>query len=53
MITPNGRDLLRRMWPAYRSAIARHVGRKLGGETQARALADLLGRLIETGSAGS
>ena len=53
MITPNGRDLLRRMWPAYRSAIARHVGRKLGGETQAQALADLLGRLIETESAGS
>jgi DNA-binding MarR family transcriptional regulator len=53
MITPNGRDLLRRMWPAYRSAIARHVGRKLGGETQAQTLADLLGCLIETGSAAS
>ncbi|MBV9114395.1 MAG: winged helix-turn-helix transcriptional regulator [Hyphomicrobiales bacterium] len=48
-ITPSGRDLLRRMWPAYRAAIARHVGRKLGGEAQARSLADLLGRLIDLG----
>jgi DNA-binding MarR family transcriptional regulator len=52
-ITSNGRDLLRRMWPVYRSAITRHVGRKLGGETQAQALAGLLGLLIDAGSAAS
>ncbi|MBV9137253.1 MAG: winged helix-turn-helix transcriptional regulator [Hyphomicrobiales bacterium] len=48
-ITPSGRDLLRRMWPAYRAAIARHVGRKLESEANARSLADLLGRLIDAG----
>lgn len=51
VITSSGRDLLRRMWPAYRDAIARHVGRKLGGEPQAQTLAHLLGRLIDAGSA--
>ncbi|MBV9568753.1 MAG: winged helix-turn-helix transcriptional regulator [Hyphomicrobiales bacterium] len=50
-LTPSGRDLLRRMWPAYRGAIARHVGRKLGGDAQARSLADLLGRLIDAAEA--
>ncbi len=53
MITPNGCDLLRRMWPVYRSAIARHVGRKLDGEAQAQALASLLGRLIDVRPAAS
>ncbi|MBW0004474.1 MAG: winged helix-turn-helix transcriptional regulator [Hyphomicrobiales bacterium] len=52
-ITSNGRDLLRRMWPTYRAAIARHVGRKLGAETQAKALAALLGQLIDENAASS
>ena len=52
-ITPDGRDLLRRMWPTYRAAIARHVGRKLGGETQAKTLAALLGQLIDRGAGSS
>jgi DNA-binding MarR family transcriptional regulator len=51
MIKRGGRDLLRRMWPHYRGAIERHVGRKLGGEAEARTLAHLLGRLIDAGSA--
>ena len=46
-ITESGRELLRRMWPVYREAIARHVGEKLGDEARAEALAELLGRLIE------
>jgi DNA-binding MarR family transcriptional regulator len=49
-ITRDGRDLLRRMWPTYRASILRHVGRKLGGESQAQALADLLGQLTEGGA---
>jgi DNA-binding MarR family transcriptional regulator len=47
MITRSGRGLLRRMWPAYRTAIERHVGRKLGGEAEAQTLAHLLGQLID------
>jgi|SRR5579871_611777 len=43
-ITAAGRDLVRRMWPAYRAAIARHVGARLG-EDEARDLAGLLDRL--------
>lgn len=39
-----GRDLLRRMWPAYRAAIQRHVGQKLAGGEALR-LAALLARL--------
>jgi DNA-binding MarR family transcriptional regulator len=43
-ITPAGRDLVKRMWPVYRAAIARHVGARLS-ETEARQLATLLDRL--------
>ena len=46
-ITQEGRDLLDRMWPRYRQAIATHVGAKLGDEPSAAALAALLGRLTE------
>ena len=45
-LTQAGRDLLRKMWPAYRAAIQRHVGGKLTDE-QAAKLARLLGRLLE------
>jgi len=48
-ITGAGRDLLKRMWPVYRTAIQRHVGDKLGDEARAQALADLLGRLLDRG----
>ena len=43
-ITPQGRALLKKMWPAYRAAIARHFAEKLRGK-DATALADILGRL--------
>jgi DNA-binding MarR family transcriptional regulator len=46
-VTEEGRELLRRMWPAYRESIERHVGQKLTGDADAEALAQLLGRLIE------
>ena len=46
-ITPPGRELVKRMWPVYRTAIARHVGSKLA-EGEARELAQLLGRLTAT-----
>jgi len=42
VITPAGRDLQKRMWPSYRSAIARHVGARLS-----EADAETLGRLLE------
>jgi DNA-binding MarR family transcriptional regulator len=45
MITPAGRELQKRMWPAYRAAIARHVGEKLS-DLEAETLARLLGKLI-------
>jgi DNA-binding MarR family transcriptional regulator len=44
-ITAAGRDLVKRMWPAYRAAIARQVGAKLS-EGEANELAALLDRLI-------
>jgi DNA-binding MarR family transcriptional regulator len=44
-ITAQGRALVKRMWPAYRAAIARHVGAKLS-EDEATRLAVLLGKLI-------
>ena len=47
VITPAGHDLLRRMWPAYRTAIQRHVGAKLGGNKNAKILQRLLERLID------
>lgn len=42
----SGRDLLARMWPVYRAAINRHLGRKLGDDDAANRLAELLGRLL-------
>jgi DNA-binding MarR family transcriptional regulator len=45
MITDPGRTLMKRMWPIYRAAIARHVGDKLT-EDEATRLATLLGKLI-------
>lgn len=44
-ITAQGRALLKRMWPAYRAAIARHVGAKLSDDEATR-LAAALGKLI-------
>ena len=44
-LTEAGRTLLRQMWPAYRAAIQRHVGARLG-ETETEALAGALGRLL-------
>ncbi len=43
-ITASGRALVKRMWPTYRAAIARHVGAKLS-EDEATRLATLLGKL--------
>jgi DNA-binding MarR family transcriptional regulator len=45
VLTDNGRTLMKRMWPTYRAAIARHVGAKLS-EAEAAQLATLLGKLI-------
>lgn len=44
-ITPEGRALRERMWPAYAAAIERHLGAKLPGE-RAGLLASLLARLM-------
>jgi hypothetical protein len=43
-ITTSGRALVKRMWPTYRAAIARHVGANLSDGEAAR-LASLLGKL--------
>ena len=43
-ITAAGRALVKRMWPTYRAAIARHLGGKLS-EDEASRLATLLGKL--------
>ena len=43
-ITASGRALVKRMWPTYRAAIARHVGGKLSEDEAAR-LGSLLGKL--------
>jgi DNA-binding MarR family transcriptional regulator len=43
-VTASGRALVKRMWPTYRAAIARHVGTKLSEDETAR-LATLLGKL--------
>jgi DNA-binding MarR family transcriptional regulator len=48
-ITDVGRDLLKAMWPVYRSAIQGHVGRKLAGDDEAMRLAEMLGRLMADG----
>src|SRR5882724_1955406 len=45
-ITASGRALVKRMWPTYRAAIARHVGSKLSEDEAAR-LAALLGKLTD------
>jgi DNA-binding MarR family transcriptional regulator len=47
VLTPSGAELLSRMWPVYRAAINRHVGRKLGSGEAAAALTDLLKRLSQ------
>lgn len=47
-ITPAGRALLRRMWPAYAAAIERHLGARLD-EREAAELGSLLGRLADDG----
>ena len=46
-ITASGRALVKRMWPTYRAAIARHVGAKLSEDEAAR-LAALLEKLTGT-----
>lgn len=43
-ITQSGRQLLKRMWPVYGDAVARHVGDKLSDQ-DARRLAALLAKL--------
>jgi len=43
--TEEGRALVERMWPDYRSAIQRRLGAKLT-EAEAKALADLLGKVL-------
>jgi DNA-binding MarR family transcriptional regulator len=45
-LTSSGRALIKRMWPAYRAAIARHVGARLE-EDEAVRLSSLLGKLID------
>ena len=44
VITPDGRNLIKRMWPAYEAAIERHFAERLSTEEAAR-LARLLGKL--------
>ncbi len=44
-IAPAGRALRKRIWPAYRAAILRHVGAKLSSAEAAK-LAELLGKLM-------
>lgn len=43
-ITPAGRQLVKRMWPAYQGAIQRHFAERLSAEDAAH-LARLLGKL--------
>jgi DNA-binding MarR family transcriptional regulator len=44
-ITPAGRDMRRKMWPTYRSAIQRHIGDRLTAK-EAQSLSELLARLL-------
>ncbi len=44
VIAPEGRQLLKRMWPAYEAAIGRHFAARLSADEAAR-LARLLGKL--------
>ena len=46
-ITGAGRALVKRMWPTYRAAIARHLGAKLS-EDEAGRLATLLGKVTNS-----
>src|SRR5215469_28040 len=45
VLTPRGKQALRRAWPVYRQAIHRHLGARLT-ERQCRELATLLGQVI-------
>jgi DNA-binding MarR family transcriptional regulator len=45
-LTASGRALIKRMWPTYRAAIARHVAARLD-EDEAVRLGSLLGKLID------
>ena len=45
VLTPQGKEALRRAWPVYRQAIYRHLGARLTAQ-QCRELAALLGRVI-------
>lgn len=45
-ITPAGQKLRQKMWPAYATAIERHVGAKLSRDEVSR-LGDLLGKLVQ------
>lgn len=47
VLTPQGKEALRRAWPVYRQAIHRHLGARLT-EQQCRELAALLGQVITT-----
>jgi DNA-binding MarR family transcriptional regulator len=46
VITPRGREMRKRMWPAYARAISEAVGRRIS-EREAASLAGLLGKLME------
>jgi DNA-binding MarR family transcriptional regulator len=46
VITPQGREMRRRMWPIYARAIQEAVGRRIS-ERDAVTLADLLGNLVD------
>ena len=48
VITPAGRELRRRMWPAYAKAISNAVGRHVS-ESEAASLARLLTKLADNG----
>ena len=45
VITPDGRHLIKRMWPTYEAAIRQHFAERLSTEEAAR-LARLLGKLL-------
>jgi DNA-binding MarR family transcriptional regulator len=46
VITPDGRQMRRRMWPIYAQAIAEAVGRRVS-ERDAASLAGLLAKLVD------
>jgi DNA-binding MarR family transcriptional regulator len=52
VLTPAGRDALRRAWPVYREAIRRHLAAGLTPE-QCRDLATLLDQVIKASEVGS